>query len=55
MLEKLKYGLYNSFFSAMALLPFSVLYGISDFLYLIFYKGLKYRNVVVKRRLNYLK
>ena len=51
MLEKLKYGLYNSFFSAMALLPFSVLYGISDFLYLIFYKGLKYRNVVVKRNL----
>lgn len=51
MLEKLKYGLYNTFFSALALLPFSMLYGISDALYLLFYKGLKYRHAVVRRNL----
>lgn len=51
MLEKIKYGFYNTFFSGLALLPLSVLYGISDLLYLIFYKGMKYRNAVVKRNL----
>lgn len=51
MREKLKYALYRGTFGALSLLPFPVLYGISDFLYLILAKGLKYRRKIVRQNL----
>lgn len=51
MREKLKYALYRGAFGALSLLPFPVLYGISDFLYLILAKGMKYRRKIVRQNL----
>ncbi len=51
MREKLKYALYRGTFGALSLLPFPVLYGISDFLYLILAKGMKYRRKIVRQNL----
>ncbi len=51
MLEKIKYGLYNTFFTLLAYLPLRVLYWLSDLLYIVFYKMLNYRNAVVKENL----
>lgn len=46
--EKIKYGLYLGLFSTLALLPMKALYGLSDLMYLLFYKGIKYRRKVVR-------
>ncbi|MCM1075746.1 MAG: lysophospholipid acyltransferase family protein [Bacteroides sp.] len=51
MREKLKYALYRGMFGALALLPFPILYAISDLLYLVMAKGLKYRRKVIRRNL----
>lgn len=53
MREKLIYGLYRGIFGALSLLPFPVLYGISDALYLLFAKCLKYRRKVVRNNLRH--
>lgn len=45
------YTIVYCFFKMIALLPFRVLYGISDFLYLIIYHGMKYRRRVVRLNL----
>lgn len=46
--EKIKYGLYLGLFSTLARLPMKALYGLSDFMYFLFYKGFKYRRKVVR-------
>lgn len=51
MREKITYAIYRGIFGALALLPFPVLYGLSDLLYLILGKGLKYRSKVVRQNL----
>lgn len=51
MRERIKYGLYNAFFTSLACLPLGILYGISDFLNLIFRKVLKYRQTVIRENL----
>lgn len=48
---KLKYALYLALFYPLAVLPFSVLYALSDFLYVIIYKCKKYRIKVVRANL----
>ena len=45
------YAITYCFFKLVALLPFRVLYGISDFLYLIIYHVIKYRIKVVRLNL----
>lgn len=51
MLEKIKYGLYNTFFTSLAYMPLGALYRLSDLLYLIFCKGMHYREKVVTENL----
>lgn len=51
MREKIKYTLYRGIFGALALLPFPVLYGLSDILYLIIGKGIRYRRKVIRQNL----
>lgn len=51
MREKLTYGLYRTIFGALAMLPFPALYAISDVLYLVMSKGLKYRRNVIRMNL----
>lgn len=51
MREKIKYALYRGSLGALALLPLSVLYGISDLLYLVLAKGIKYRRKVIRTNL----
>lgn len=51
MREKIKYAFYRTIFGAISLLPFSALYLLSDFLYLILAKGIKYRSKIVRSNL----
>ncbi|MDE6115936.1 MAG: lysophospholipid acyltransferase family protein [Duncaniella sp.] len=51
MREKIKYGLYNAFFSSIAFLPLGVLYCISDSLYFVFRRILNYRQAVIRENL----
>lgn len=51
MREKLIYGLYRTIFGAIALLPFPVLYVISDAIYLLTSKLIKYRRKIVRANL----
>ncbi len=51
MAEKLKYALYLCIFMPLAWLPLWILYGISDFLYFIFYRCMHYRTEIVRRHL----
>ncbi|MBD5334058.1 MAG: lysophospholipid acyltransferase family protein [Bacteroides sp.] len=51
MREKIKYALYRGSLGALALLPLPMLYGVSDLLYLILSKGLKYRRKVIRTNL----
>lgn len=51
MREKIKYALYRGSLGALALLPLSVLYGISDLLYLVLANGIKYRRKVIRTNL----
>lgn len=49
--EKVKYILYMALLKPLAWLPFCVLYAISDFLYLIFYRICHYRIKVVRENI----
>ena len=51
MREKLKYALYRGLFTSLALLPFPVLYAISDGLRFIISKVMKYRRKVIRMNL----
>lgn len=51
MREKLRYALYRGAFGALSLLPFPLLYGLSDLLYLVMAKGVKYRRKVIRENL----
>lgn len=51
MREKLKYALYRGLFTALALLPLPVLYGLSNFLRFLFAHVIKYRRKVIRRNL----
>lgn len=51
MREKLKYALYRGLFTSLALLPFPVLYALSDGLRLIITKVMKYRRNVIRTNL----
>ncbi len=51
MREKLTYYCYRCIFGLLALLPLRVLYCLSDFLYLLFAKILKYRRKIVRANL----
>lgn len=51
MREKLRYALYRGVFGALSLLPFPLLYGLSDLLYLVIAKGVKYRRKVIRENL----
>ncbi len=51
MMEKLAYGFTYSVAKCMAMLPFAVLYRISDLIYLLLYYIVKYRRKVVLRNL----
>ncbi|MDE6814065.1 MAG: lysophospholipid acyltransferase family protein [Duncaniella sp.] len=51
MREKLRYALYRGLFGAIALLPFNLLYVLSDMLYCIIGKGMKYRRNVIRTNL----
>ncbi|MDE6089744.1 MAG: lysophospholipid acyltransferase family protein [Duncaniella sp.] len=51
MCEKIKYALYRGSLGALALLPLPMLYRVSDLLYLILSKGLKYRRKVIRTNL----
>lgn len=51
MREKLKYALYRGLFTSLALLPFPVLYAISDGLRFILAHVIKYRRKVVRQNL----
>ena len=51
MREKLTYGLYRGLFGAIALLPFPFLYGLSDILYFIIAKCMKYRQGLIRTNL----
>lgn len=51
MREKLKYALYRGLFTSLALLPFPVLYALSDGLRLIIAKVMKYRRKVIRMNL----
>ncbi|MDE5665491.1 MAG: hypothetical protein K2I31_06110, partial [Duncaniella sp.] len=51
MREKLRYALYRGVFGALSLLPFPLLYGLSDLFYLVIAKGVKYRRKVIRENL----
>lgn len=51
MREKIKYGLYNAFFTSLAYLPMGALYALSDCLYFVFGKVMKYRRTVIRENL----
>ncbi len=51
MREKLKYALYRGLFTSLALLPFPVLYALSDGLRFIIAKVMKYRRNVIRMNL----
>ena len=51
MREKVKYALYRGLFTALALLPFPVLYALSDFLRWILEDVMKYRRKVIRQNL----
>lgn len=51
MREKIMYAFYRATFGTLALLPFPVLYGLSDVLYFILAKGIKYRRKVIRTNL----
>lgn len=51
MREKLTYGFYRAFFGAFALLPFPVLYGISDIFSFLARRVFKYRRKVIRQNL----
>ena len=51
MFEKITYKLLLGWAKANALLPFRVLYLISDFLYFLIYKVIRYRVKVVRRNM----
>lgn len=52
MVGKIIFFFYLSFFKAIALLPFSLLYAVSDFMYYIIYDVIKYRRRIVRNNLN---
>ena len=51
MREKVKYALYRGLFTSLALLPFPVLYAISDGLRVILSRVMKYRRKVIRMNL----
>lgn len=51
MCEKIKYYIYLSLFGAISLLPYRILYGISDLLYIVLSKIVKYRRDIIRQNL----
>lgn len=51
MCEKIKYYIYLSLFGAISLLPYRILYGISDLLYIVLSKIVKYRRDIIRKNL----
>lgn len=52
MRDKLKYALYRGLFGAIALLPFPVLYGLSDVVRFVLERVMKYRRKVIRDNLH---
>lgn len=51
MREKLIYLFYRTIFGALSLLPFPILYGVSDMLYILLSKVIKYRRNIIRTNL----